>query len=157
QLPRAQSETAVWNARPTWFRRWMPALSFATIFLACLVVIAVQTNILSTLRNENYKLRGQQGNLDALRATHAEYQRLVNENQQLDRLRKDNLETKQLRGEVVQLNAQTKDESSVRTANAKLQATAITPGATPDFFDGARERAERIKCVNNLKQIGLAA
>lgn len=157
QLPRAQSEQIVWTARPSWLRRWMPALSFITVFLVCLVAIAVQTNILSTLRKANDKLRGEQGNLDALRAANAEYQRLFNENQQLDRLRKDNAELKQLRDEVAQLTAQTKDEASLREANAKLQASVSATSAAPDFFDEAQARAERIRCVNNLKQIGLAA
>lgn len=158
QLPRTQSERIVWTAQPLWLRRWMPALSFITVFLVCLVAIAVQTNILSALRYENDKLRGEQGNLDALRAANAEYQRLFNENQQLDRLRRDNAEMKGLRDEVAQLTAQSKDEASVRAANAKLHAaTPDTSAAAPDFFDEAKARAERIKCVNNLKQIGLAA
>ena len=160
QLPRAQAEQVVWTAPPSWLRRWMPALSFVTVFLVCLVAIAVQTNILSTLRKANDKLRGEQGNLDALRAANGEYQRLRNENQQLDRLRKDNAELKQLRDEVAQLSAQIKDESGVRTTNARLRAA--NPGianANPegDLSDEEKARQERIRCSNNMKQIGLAA
>lgn len=162
RLPRTASPPAEnWAARPSWARRWLPALSFAAIFLACLAVIAVQTNVLAGLQNENGGLRAATQNLDALRAANAEYQRLTAENQELDRLRKDNAELSQLRAEVTQLQSQVRDVDTLRSEHQRLAASASqantgTPGSG-DFFADQKAQAERINCVNNLKQIGLAA
>ena len=162
RTPRAAAAPAAeWNSQPSWARRWLPALSFAPLFLACLVAVAVQTNILSELQRENGELRAAKDNLDALRAENAEYQRLAVANQELDRLRKDNAELLKLRGEVRQLQTQLKDGENVRAENRLLLATAnqarAAAGTNGDFFAEAKAKAERIQCVNNLKQIGLAA
>src|SRR5580698_1809020 len=91
-IPRTEADRAGWTTSAPWFKRWLPALSFAVILLACVMAIAVQTNILASLKQQNDALRATTGNLDALRADNAEFQKLSNENQQLDRLRKDHAE-----------------------------------------------------------------
>ncbi len=162
RLPRGAATRSEWNAPAPWFKRWLPALSFAAIFLACLVAIAMQTNVLSDLTHQNDSLRAAAQPLDALREQNMEYKRLSNENQELDRLRKDNAELQKLRGEVAQLGAQVQSLATLRAENQRLQAEASTlstagPAQNGDFFAEAKARAERIQCVNNLKQIGLAA
>jgi hypothetical protein len=161
RLPRAAAPSDEnWRARPSWTRRWLPALSFAAIFLTCLTVIAVQTNLLAGLQRENGGLRAATQNLDALRAENSEYQRLTAENQELDRLRKDNTELSQLRAEVAQLQAQVSDADTLRSENQRRAANASTAAAGAaeggDFFADQKAQAERIHCVNNMKQIGLA-
>jgi hypothetical protein len=161
RLPRPEVGDVSWSAQTPWFKRWMPALSFIIIFLGCIVAIAVQTDMIAGLKQENEKIRMEQGNLEGLRAANAEFQRLHNENQELDRLRKDNLELNRLREEVAQLQSQIQDAAGLRAENARLKALiAANPAAADsgvDFFDGAKAKAERTMCVSHLKQIGLAA
>ena len=159
-LPRARSgRVNHFDSRP-WLRRWLPALSFAAFFVACVLAIAVQTNLLAELKRENTTLRAAAQNLDQLRADNAEYQRLLAQSQELEKLRQDNADLQRLRRETSQLRAQLPEVEKLRAENQKLQAvSANNPGTSPDndFFAKAKARAERIQCVNNLKQVGLAA
>jgi hypothetical protein len=159
-LSREQTARADWVAPQSWLRRWIPAFSFVIIFLGCLVAIAVQTNVLSGLRQENDKLRAGQGDVDALRAQNADFQHLRNENQELDRLRKDNAELQQLREEVARLQTQAQGIAALRAENAQLRSAIVARrGASEqdNLSPDEQAKAERIKCVSNLKQIGLAA
>lgn len=163
RLPRPAANSAdaaaCWNQPVSWARRWLPALSFAAILLTCLVAIGVQMNILAELQRENGKLQAANANLDSLRAENAEYQKLLAENQGLERLRKDNAELLKLRGEVGQLQAQMPDAGKLRAENQQLRAmqAGVAAGTGGDFSPETEANIERIRCVNNLKQIGLAA
>ena len=161
RLPRAaMNPAASWSGPPSWARRWMPALSFAAILLICVVAIAVQTNMLAELQRENGGLRAAKGNLETLCVENAEYQKLVAESQEAERLRKDNAELLKLRGEVGQLRAQLQDAGKLRAENRQLLAKASqaggAAGTNADFFSEAQAKAERVHCMNNMKQIGLA-
>ncbi len=90
RVPRATSARTGFDARPAWLKRWLPALAFASILLMCVVVVAVQTNLIAELKHENEKMRAVTGNLEALRAANAEYQKLSAQNQELERVRQDN-------------------------------------------------------------------
>jgi hypothetical protein len=58
----------------------------------------------------------------------------------------------------VQLRSQSGQLAQLRAENQRLKAASTAgPGAQADFFAQAEARAERIACVNNLKQLGLAA
>src|SRR5207247_7472274 len=54
------------------FRRWFPAISFAVIFLACILAIAVQTNQISELNNENATLKTSTQNMDQMNRVNEE-------------------------------------------------------------------------------------
>jgi hypothetical protein len=101
--------------------------------------------------------------LEQLRATHAEDQRLVSESQQFEDLRKSARELARLRGEVDRLKALLPEIDHLRAENGTLRAGnasfSARAGAGPaeDTDDKARAEAERTRCVNNLKQVGLAA
>ena len=142
-------------------RRWIPA---AACIVASVAVIAVQSNTTARLRHENEALRAATKNLDQLRRGHEEYQRLKAENQELERLRNDQAEIQKLRAEVTQLREQVQEIGRLRAENQKLLSTTQQPAqprASEDFFaetDGEqRAKAQSIQCINNLKQIGLAA
>ena len=143
----------------SFFRRWFPAISFVAFLLACVVVVGAQMKWLSQLRSENKTLRAASQNFDELRQKNAEYQKLLAANQELERLRKDALEVTKLRAEVEQLRAQMLELKNLRTENQQLLATNAAQKETEeeDPFAAAKKKAERIACVNNLKQIGLAA
>ena len=160
-LPRAQSgRVNHFDSRP-WLRRWLPALSFAAFFVACVVAIAVQTNLLVELKRENATLRAAAQNLDQLRADNAEYQRLLAQSQELEKLRQDNADLQRLRGETDRLRAQLPELEKLRTANQKLQAQIsnnqpVAANPNDDFFAQQKAKAESVRCINNLKQVGLA-
>jgi hypothetical protein len=163
RLPRPDPRRADAFEPRSWLRRFMPALSFAAFFIACVLALGVQTSMMSELKHENAKLLAATKNLDQLRAGNAEFKRLEAQAQDLERLRKDAIESQQLQAEVAQLRAQLADAQQVTALNQRLQAgkaTASTrPGANEsgDFFAQNQARADRIICVNHLKQIGLAA
>ena len=140
--------------------RWL----IAFVLVGCLTVILVQWSRASKLREENQRLREQAQKLQARTGDSEELQRLRAENQEVERLRKDNRELLRLRNEVRQLREQTKELARLGAENQRLrtdlEARANQPPA-PLALDSeaaakAREKAESIMCVNNLKQIGLA-
>ena len=167
-LPRRAEVRSVNQTEPAPFiRRWFPAVSFAAIFLACIVAIAVQTNQIAGLRHANATLQTPGPSLEQLRSDNAGYKRLKAELEELDRLRRDFAELQRLRPEVSQLRAQQQEIDKLRAENQQL-ALAIQQqkhaSADDDFFarndnalENARAKAESMACINNLKQIGLAA
>jgi len=147
-----------WSAPSSWLRRWLPALSFAALAVTCLGIIGVQFSELAELRRENESLRAHNQNLAALREANAEVRRLRNENAELDYLRKNDADIQRLRSEIGQRRAQSEGLAQLRAENQRLKAAVTaTSAAQPDFFADAKARADRIACVNNLKQISVAA
>src|SRR6185295_17548483 len=160
-LPRTASATGRPSGWLHLLRRWIPATA---CIVASVAVIAVQSNTTTRLRHENEALRAATQNLDQLRRGHEEYQRLKAENQELERLRNDQAELQKLRAEVTQLRAQVQEISRLRAENQQLLAAAQQPAqprANEDFLAQSdaeqRAKAQSIACINNLKQIGLAA
>jgi len=163
-LPRARAkEPIAQDWRPA-LKRWLPALSFTAFFLACLVAIAVQTSILLDLRRENENLKVSNQSLEQLRKENLEYQNLRTENEALEQLQKDGAEMERLRAEVALLRAQVQELSSLQSEHQRLLAdkNAVesrvprNPGRE-DPFGVMKEKAQRIACINNIKQIGLSA
>ena len=156
-LERSEARRIEWGGPPSWLRRWLPALSFAVFAMACLGFVGVQMKQLVEIRRENESLRAQNQNLAALREANAEVQRLRGENAALDRLRESEADIQRLRSEVGRLRSQIGELAQLRAQNQRLKAgSTATSGAQADFFAQAEERAERISCVNNLKQLGRA-
>jgi hypothetical protein len=147
----------------SWLRRFMPALSFAAFFVASVLALGVQTNTMSELKQEKARLLAATKNLDQLRADNSEFKRLQAQAEDLERLRKDAMESQQLEAEVAQLRAQLADGPQVKALNQRLQAEKASATTKPaanqsdDFFARSQAQADRIVCVNHLKQIGLAA
>jgi len=162
RVPRPGGQASSRPDPSTWFRRWLPALGLAGCILACAVVLAVQTETLSQLRQENESLQKASQDLDRLQTENAEYQKLAAGKAGWDQLGKDQKELQELRNEVARLRGEVAEVARLRVENQQLLATSTRrlSGSDRDFFDrvpDARAKSERIQCVNNLKQIGLAA
>ena len=162
--PRAETARVNRTETTPLLRRWFPAISFAVIFLSCLVAITVQTNQLVQVRRDNETLRASAQNIEPLRRANREYQRLLTAHQELEQLRKDLAELHQLRAEVAQLRAQMQEMDRMRAEiYQQVLSAARQPGQPPandDFFAQEKDpnvEALSIQCINNLKQIGLAA
>jgi hypothetical protein len=158
RLPRAEARDDQWIASPSFLKRWLPGVCYAAFAATCLGVIGVQGNRLAELKRENETLRAHSQNLDALREANEEVKRLRNENAELDYLRNNEADSRRLQSELARLRAQSDGLAQLRAENQRVEAAAAArPGGKPDFFAEAEARAERISCVNNLKQIGVAA
>jgi hypothetical protein len=163
-LPRrAESGPVNRTVTTPFIRRWFPAISFALIFLACIVAIGVQTLQIGELKRDSKTHRASAQDLEQLRLENAEYQKLLAARQELERLRKDFVELQQLRAEVGQLRTQQQEVEKLRAQNQRLLAASGAPSqpkTDDDFFARTEDpsaKAQSIQCVNNLKQIGLAA
>jgi hypothetical protein len=115
------------------------------------------------LRRENGALQAATANLEELRQDNAELQRLRISSQQAERLRKDSEELLKLKAEVAELRDLARELSALRAENQRLQAERAAAAAKAgiaqeeDPFAKQKEKSLSLRCINNLKQIGLAA
>ena len=160
-LPRVESAPQKTHEFRSPFRRWFPALAFSVLLLSCAIMIAVQGNWSASLKRQNKTLQATTAGLPQLRDQHAAWEQARAQQDELDQLRKDNQELQQLKAEAAQLHSVIGETHRLQNENQQLTAKLSTPApavaASPDFFDEAQQQAERIQCVNNLKQLGLAA
>ncbi len=164
QLPPANHRTTSQPAfaSPFW-KRWIPALSFGVLLIGCLIVLGIQANQLLELRRENATLQAATKDLDELRRENAELRRLQTAALQAERAKKEQEELIRLRNEVTQLRGAAQQLAAARAEAEHLQAeraAAAAKAGVPveeDPFAEAKARADRIACINNIKQIGLAA
>ncbi len=140
-------------------KRWLPATAYA--LCAVLAAAMVQTQIqINQLRSENERLRDTLKNLPSARELKSEYETLQRQNQQLARLEKDNQELQTLREEAQTLRAQLQDSQTVRAENQQLRLQHNGAPASDDFFSQmkeAKDKAQAAACINNMKQVLLAA
>jgi hypothetical protein len=147
----------------SFFRRKAPALSFCAILLACLIALTMQTLRMLDLRRENAALRIATAGLDQLRQDNAELARLRAAAQQAERAQKEQEELEKLRAEVDPLRAIAQELPALRAESQRLAAERAAAAARAgvvaevDPFAEAKGRAQRIHCISNIKQIGLAA
>lgn len=150
------------DTAPFW-RRWFPAFAVGLLFLGCLIVLGVQTSQLLNLHRENATLQTATANLEELRQDNAELQRLRTSSLQAERLRQDSEEFRKLKAELGELRDRARDLSALRAENQRLQAERAALAAKAgiareeDPFAKQKEKALSTACINNLKQIGLAA
>jgi hypothetical protein len=138
-----------------WLRRWWPALVPAGLSLVCVVVLAVQQREIRALQKSINTLSESVANAvgnsplkrpgKAIEAPSADHHQ----------------EIAQLKETARELTSQIAALEKLRVDNQKLRAelSAPPPGLSPEETEAltkARERAERIACVNNMKQMGLA-
>ena len=140
-------------------RRWFPALAFGILMLSCAIMIAVQASWSTNLKIQNDVLRATTADLPKLREQHTALEQAQANHDELVQLQKDNAELHQLQSEVAKLRnlparIQQLQNENKRLAAAPVAGSGAASGA--DFFSDAQAEAERIQCVNNLKQVGLA-
>jgi hypothetical protein len=146
----------------TW-RRQGPVLSFCAILLACLIALTIQTLRMLDLRRENAALRAAKASLDQLRQENAELDRLRAAAGLTERAQKEQEELEKLRAEVDQLRTIAQELPALRAESQRLAAERAEAAARAgvvaevDPFAEAKGRAQRINCISNIKQIGLAA
>jgi hypothetical protein len=108
-------------------------------------------------------LRNAAAQLDQLRQDHDELERLRAAARQAGNAAREREELAALRAEVGQLRSNAAELPALRDEARRLQAeraaTAARAGVQeePDPLAESNWRADRIACVNNLKQVGLAA
>ena len=158
QSTSAESARSFSISRQSWFRRWWPTLVPAGFCLACAVVFAVQQNEIRLLKQNIQTLSTQA----PAQTPDASANAVANDSPTV-RLKADQDEISRLRDQVTQLTAEIAQLEKMQTENQKLRTQLATPqiqGLTAEetaAMEKARERAEKIACVNNLTQIGLAA
>jgi hypothetical protein len=166
-LRQIQADIALPSAKPASkmrerqnpLRRWFPALAFGVLMLSCAIMIAVQASWGTNLKVQNDVLRAGTAELPQLCERHAALEQAQGSQDELVQLRKDNEELHHLQAEVAQLRKLPAQIQQLQSENKRLAAAPV-PGSNAangaNFFDAAQAEGERIQCVNNLKQIGLA-
>ena len=142
-----------------WFRRWWPALAPAAASLACAVVLTVQRQEISRLKEANRTLVQQAAEQAAERARQPASQETSTDESRVD----FRVEIEDLQQQAIRLRASVTELEQMRTENISLRARLAAPSANlpPEFqlMEQARERGEeamRVQCINQLKQFGLA-
>jgi hypothetical protein len=164
RLPAAQpaSQTPVVTLAPaSWLRRWWPVLAPATVSIACAAVLTVQQMEICDLKQASLALsRDLAAKASAFSAPTAQTNDVVSGAAAAARTQQEIARLKELAGqlaaEVAQLEQRSAENAKLRTQLAAPPAGLFTPEET-DALAKAKERAERIACINNLKQLCLAA
>lgn len=149
------------RARYGRLRRWWPALAPAAISLACVVVFAAQQIQIRTLRRDVATLSAA-----ATASTPAPTQP---DRSPVRPVETESREIARLKNLADRLSAEVSQLEKLRVENQHLRSQLAAPagGVTPEEaaevqrareeVEKARDRAQAIQCVNNLKQLGLAA
>jgi len=137
-------------------RRWWPILASASLACATLVVVGLQQNEIRSLHRQLAGLPSAPGRV-ATPETDADVYApasvpLADARADLERLRRT----------VAELKTGVAGLEALRAENERLRAQVRAHGTSADADDiaamgAAREKAQRIACVNNMKQLGLAA
>lgn len=140
----------------SWFQRWWPSLIPAGLSAACFVALAVQQREINSLRSEIHRLSAPAASepSSAIAPTQTT-------NRQQSGIDLNELTT--LRETAASLSSNVRQLENLGAENQKLSTELAKP--LPGLFTQeemssmaeAQERAERINCINQLKQCGLAA
>lgn len=138
-------------------RRWLPALAFGVFLLSCFVLIGMQASWINQLRRDQEKLRTVAANLPQLREEVVQLENTRAQQAELVKWRANAEEASRLRSEAEQLRPLPGQIARLRVENALVSSNLIAGGNSETFFEEAKKESERMMCVNNLKQLGLAA
>lgn len=157
-LPAAQPEPARRSAG-SWLARWWPTLAPAAVSLACAAGLTYQQRQIDKLKAGIRS--ASQPAISAMSLPNGSPAKVApgskpGSNPEPEELARLNREATQLRKEVSSLEQIRAQNDNLRAQLASASAAMFTPQET-EALDKARERALSIQCVNNLKQVGLAA
>jgi len=149
---------------PGWLNSWRFALAAACLALAMLGVAAVQQSELRQLRRQVDDLRQQVEAREAappVEATPAPPRPGGTGAEALAPAATERAELARLRAEAAKLQSEGASLGQLNAQNTQLRGelAALVQQAMPGEFEALREakqRAQRIMCVNNMKQLGLA-
>jgi hypothetical protein len=130
-----------------WLPRWAPAAATVAVLLAGAALWAVQSDALS-------KLRARQAQLPIQNAQPALTTRAAES--ELASLRKDLAEVQRLRADLERLRADAAALPALRMENERLRAELAQLGGRQPA-GGTLEEQQSLRCIDNLKAIGLAA
>ena len=156
QLPAAgQTGARAGSFGGGWFSRWWPALATCALAVAALVVYASQQSEINQLRQVIETLQQEAAAQAAVApATETRGASSVPMPDGAAELASLRTTAQQLSTEIAALEA-------LRTENARLKTqTAAALGVSAEALEqlaNAKEKAQSIACINNLKQLGLAA
>jgi FtsZ-binding cell division protein ZapB len=144
-----------------WLRRWWPVLAPAAVSLACAVGLTLQQMEIRDLKQAIQDLSRDSAAKPSVlppptlgtNNAPAGADAAARTQQEIARLK---ALASQLATEVAQLEQMRAENTKLRTQLEAPPAGILTPEET-DALAKAKERAERIACINNLKQLGLAA
>lgn len=163
-IPRSGARSAgATGSRPGWLRPWWPALASTGLAVAALAVVTTQRSQINALkesvedlkqavRAQEQAMTVQSSRSGGTPGSQAAQVPLARGRAELDRLR---AETERLQAEVARIEALAPEAEQMRAELGKLARQAMPEEM--QALDEAREKAMRIQCVNNLKQLGLAA
>ena len=158
RAPRIISQAPAATRHPgSWLGRWWPALAPTAVSLACAAVLTVQHNELQKLRQETPAPVVRPAVAHQASATApdkaAPNSLSISEQDELTRLKSL---AANLGAEVSKLEQARAENARLRAQLASASAAVLSPEET-QALEQARDRAQCIQCVNNLKQLGLAA
>ena len=164
RLPAARpaSQTPVTVLAPaSWLRRWWPVLAPAAVSLACAAALTVQQMEIRDLKQASQALsRDLAAKASALSAPTVQTNDAASEAAAAARTQREIARLKelanQLAAKVAQLEQMSAENSKLRTQLAAPPAGLLKP-EDAEALAKAKERAESIACINNLKQLVLAA
>jgi len=137
-----------------WLRRWWPALVPAGLSLACGVVMAVQRAEMRDLRDSIQSAAAAAPAVtQGATSTKISDDSIATSTEEITRLQE---RVSQLSGEINQLEQQRVENQTLKNQLAASTAANSQEMAEFEAAAKARDRALRIQCVNNLKQLGLA-
>jgi len=153
--PAAARRPAFAGASGGWLRRWWPVLFPGAVSLACAAALVTQHIQLRNLKQSVKTLQQQLGAASSP-ATTARMPDTANDAGQPDELGRLQAVATELRAEVSRLENLQKQEQAGAVRPSSSWTNALTAEDQQNLAE-ARERALSINCVNNLKQLALAA
>ena len=162
QLSLPEPQTAVAAHAPAgWLRRWWPVLAPATVSFACAVGLTMQQMEIRGLKQAIQDLsHDSDATAGALATPTVQTSNAASATEAEARTQQ---EIARLKGLASLLAVEVTQLEQVSTENAKLRTQLAAPPAgfltqeETDAMAKAKEKAESIACINNLKQLGLAA
>jgi hypothetical protein len=152
--PRSPVMPPLIMAQPGWFARSRPALLPAAFSLICAVVLAVQHVQIANLKQEIQQLKtSAPADSTPTRSPQASPSSESDTTSEINRLKKL---AATLTNDIAQLEQLQTENGKMRTKLSDLQNAAGQQQLDQEQMQAAMERAKKIACVNNLKQLGLA-